>query len=89
MHRRPFVEAIADAMEDQLRANDHKGGKWNSLDELSAKLSEEVDELRQEAMHGNSTVKLLKEAADVANVAGMFVTYCCTDFPHFNHRPQP
>lgn len=68
-YARPEVRAFADAMEEQLSANDHKGG-WQRDTALSLlrRLREETTELAR-AIGGEGDV--LKEAADVANFAMM------------------
>ena len=77
---RPEVQAFAQAMETQLRANDHKGG-WKDCtrDYLMTCLVDEVSELRAEA-YGRTfswyslepkPEKVRAEAADVANFAMM------------------
>lgn len=72
---RPQVAAFAIAMEERLRANEHKGG-WSACrpDWLWYRLMEEACELKNEidkagvAWNGAS---VLHEAADVANMAMM------------------
>lgn len=89
---RPEVQAFADLMEQQLRANDHKPG-WKGEDAISdlfPRLIEEAEEL-QEALQqwavrvgwGESALYLPqnvarvgREAADVANFAMMIADVC-------------
>lgn len=81
---RPFVQAMARAMETQLQKNDHKNGRgWDGLDDVFAKLAEEVAELMLAASSGVSSKCLREEAADVANLAGMVVVYCGSGFPDY------
>lgn len=75
---RPEVEAFAQAMERELRANDHKPGwgKDNPWD-LQRRLLEEAKEL--EDAWGNkflTGLEILAEAADVANFAMMIADVC-------------
>lgn len=80
---RPEVEAFADAMEAQLRANDHKRGwKNDQPGDLMARVFDEVAEL-DSAVAGllvrrtaATPATLLKEAADVANFAMMIADVC-------------
>jgi NTP pyrophosphatase (non-canonical NTP hydrolase) len=89
---RPEVVAFADAMERQLRANDHKGG-WRDEhhDDLLARLREETEELAGvlDLGQGNSahfypndpngpkwSDEVRREAADVANFAMMIADVC-------------
>lgn len=67
---RPVVRAFARAMEQELKANDHKGG-WHDCDPawLLGRLREETDELAGAVAAGGPDV--LAEAADVANYAMM------------------
>ncbi|MCY1649110.1 3'-5' exoribonuclease [Caulobacter sp. SL161] len=75
---RPEVVAFADLMEQQLRANDHKGGwKGDTSDALYQRLLEEAEELSQalawrSALFGDADPdRIGREAADVANFAMM------------------
>lgn len=73
IHSRQEVEWFAGEMEKRLKANDHKGG-WEdcSLEWLVAKLAEETGEVAAIVIkHGSWKEKVIKEAADVANVAMM------------------
>lgn len=72
---RPEVLAFAQAMENQLRANDHKGG-WKGCDYawLFGRLLEEVKELEREVTRDGEHI--LSEAADVANFAMMIADVC-------------
>lgn len=77
MRRRPFVEAMADAMQERLEANAHKdGGGFDDTASVLTKLLEEVYELAQAVEIGLHPSTVLKEAADVANVAGMLAAFC-------------
>jgi NTP pyrophosphatase (non-canonical NTP hydrolase) len=80
---RECVEWFAKLMEEQLKANDHKGG-WSDedTDYLLGRLDEEVQELKDalvtyyfEISHRGECQKLAKnvrkECADVANFAMM------------------
>ncbi len=76
---RAEVIAFADAMEERLRANDHKGG-WRDceLGWLSQRLLEEWREL-DGALWPEETrdpVEVIHEAADVANFAMMIADVC-------------
>ena len=76
---RPEVAAFAQAMEAQLRANDHKPG-WKDEDrgDLMERLHDEVGELEVELVYRGSRRPglVLKEAADVANFAMMVADVC-------------
>jgi len=65
----PDLQRFFDAMIYKLRRNAHKGN-WDdlSLDQASADLTGEVEELQQ-ALASGSTAEILMEAADVANEA--------------------
>jgi len=65
------VVIFADAMEAKLKENDHKQ-HWSSMpmQYLIGRLAEEQEELR-EAIEGENSEEILKEAADVANFAMM------------------
>jgi len=79
MEVRKEVKRFAEAMEQQLQANDHKGG-WQdcSLEWLAARLVQEAGELLM-AIQGNAFKllpepipgRVMAEAADVANFAMM------------------
>lgn len=82
---RPFVQELAELMELKLRANEHKTLEGVSSHFLYTKFMEEVQELFEanQRVHedhywvpGPKTVDLARlvalEAADVANIAGMF-----------------
>lgn len=79
--RRPFVEKMAEAMEYRLAANEHKDRSgFDDTAQVISKLLEEVHELIREAT-GNSSdatrsLVLRREAADVANLAGMLASFC-------------
>ncbi len=90
MARRPFVEAMANAMQERLEANAHKNGmEWGSRKVIIAKLLEEVCELVEESASSKDPEKLRKEAADVANVAGMLAAYCDNHaLPDWRDPPQ-
>lgn len=68
---RPEVVWFASAMEQKLRANDHKR-HWRdmSIQYLSMRLTQERKELYAAIASGDAT-KVLNEAADVANFAMM------------------
>ena len=70
---RPEVQAFAEAMEAQLRANDHKPGwKQDTPSMLGPRLEEEVRELQAEVERGiRRPDQILKEAADIGNFAMM------------------
>jgi hypothetical protein len=75
---RPEVLKFAQAMERQLRANDHKGTwKYDAPDRLCDRIKDELDELEHvlPGLPFYSTTgtpdEILKEAADVANFAMM------------------
>lgn len=82
---RPEVEAFADLMEAQLRANDHKGG-WKACDPhwLHDRLLEEAAELQDAGQwktdggpsQGGYGRAVAREAADVANFAMMIADVC-------------
>jgi len=80
---RPEVLAFAHLMEQQLRANDHKGG-WDEDHPraLLSRLREETDELDAEVpvryvdVIGACRERIAKEAADVANFAMMIADVC-------------
>lgn len=68
---RPAVAAFAAAMEERLKANDHKGG-WRgcNVGYLLGKLDEEVCELIEALSLPDRLPELVREeAADVANLA--------------------
>jgi NTP pyrophosphatase (non-canonical NTP hydrolase) len=82
---RPEVRKFAEAMEEVLKENDHKGG-WDDVDpgELSEKLAEEVREVQDEiarfrewgsttfmGLEGGNRRALERELIDVANVCMM------------------
>lgn len=76
MQLRPEVQRFAEAMETQLRANDHKPG-WQQDDplDLCDRIQQELDELIQ-AIEGNKDgappdSEVMREAADVGNFALM------------------
>ena len=79
---RPEVAAFAQAMEAQLRANDHKPGwRGDSPEILMRRLYEEAGELRRcvvcrEPWSAEEAARVLKEAADVANFAMMVADVC-------------
>lgn len=68
---RQSVATFAQAMEEKLRENDHKGG-WRACDMqyLSMRLTQEREELRRAVERGDSE-EVLREAADVANFCMM------------------
>lgn len=83
---RPLVRYFAELMECTMRRNDHKGG-WQDdpVEELLARLDEEVAELKHEvARHAiNPCSKLvLREAVDVANFAMIIAD-------RLDHEPWP
>jgi NTP pyrophosphatase (non-canonical NTP hydrolase) len=74
---RPEVVAFADAMEERLRANDHKRG-WDSCtmgylrQRLKGEMGELFDEIdKQQKATCRDTGAVNREAADVANFAMM------------------
>lgn len=73
---RPEVMEFARAMEERLRANEHKGG-WKHIhrDVLATMLQGEVDELLS-AIRAGADNAIRDEAADVANFAMMLVDVC-------------
>lgn len=79
---RPEVRSFANAMEEKLRANDHKGG-WEEMrpEWLTGRLKGEVEELC-EAVHpaqgpaDRFPDRIIGEAADVANFAMMVADVC-------------
>lgn len=80
---RPEVEAFADLMEAQLRANDHKPGwKGEPVWPLIERLHEEATELHEEVDVGDNVgssewiSRVGAEAADVANFAMMIADVC-------------
>jgi hypothetical protein len=80
------VLAFAEAMEEKLRENDHKGGrKQCSLSYLKERLREEADELSRvlslragsgTAQHHEYSRAVRREAADIANIAMMIADVC-------------
>lgn len=73
---RPEVAAFADAMENKLRANDHKGGWKNDINlDLYYRMEEESRELLTAVATGRVD-EILGEAADVANFAMMVADVC-------------
>lgn len=86
---RPSVKWFAEQMETKLRENDKRKPGWDmqhsSLVILLGKLYEEVGELTEVVMTpvANSTDDLIRECADVANVAHMLADYVrgCPDGP--------
>lgn len=81
VYLRPELRSFVINMEDEMRANDHKGKdgwKHNSLDHLLNHLMDEVRELhaamtkaRTRTEQARYTEDVVSEAADVANVAMM------------------
>ena len=71
MELRPEVDKFSQAMEEKLRENDYRGG-WQhcDIDYLFMRMAEERQELRR-AVRGKDPVKVLREAADIANFALM------------------
>ena len=76
---RPEVQTFAMAMEDRLRANDHKGGWDNEFPQrLIERCREElgeldvaIDEIRANGPNEERLASVLMEAADVGNFAMM------------------
>ena len=68
---RQSVVTFAQAMEEKLQENDHKGG-WHgcTMQYLSMRLTQEREELRKAVERGNPE-EVLREAADVANFCMM------------------
>ena len=87
----PYVLAFAEAMEEKLAANRHKGDRegWlkDSPEALFARLEEETRELLcvLESSYILSKTKVLHEAADVANFAMMIADVC----GGLDVRPEP
>lgn len=72
---RPPVRAFARAMEEQLRANDHKGG-WDdcSLQYLRDRMDVELWELKRALRRSPvNLLEVMEETADVANFLMMVV----------------
>lgn len=69
---RPEVLRFAQAMEEELRRNDHKGG-WKNMTDVSLilRIQEECDELKMVTWNDRPAREILSEAADVANFAMM------------------
>ena len=65
---RPVVQVFAEAMEEKLRKNDHRGG-WNADDYeyIWRQLHEHVGKLTFRI--GTDRTRTLSDAADVANLA--------------------
>lgn len=73
------VRQFAKAMEECLRANDHKPGwKQDEIRALLDRLREEVGELDVATIpeQGRTPGEIAKEAADVANFAMMIADVC-------------
>lgn len=73
---RPVVRAFAEAMERELRENEHKGGRdaWRKCyaEDLLDRVKEETNELAGEVCRLKpDPQRALSEAADVANMAMM------------------
>jgi len=75
---RPEVRVFARLMEERLKANDHKGGwKKCTFSYLVARLLQEVNDelipalLERDQVLPSTSIKVAKEAADVANFAMM------------------
>jgi len=66
----PDIRRFVDTMTYKLEKNVHKG-KWEDLDMTTAfrRLMDETEELRHEVVNGSNTLKVMLEAADVANFA--------------------
>jgi NTP pyrophosphatase (non-canonical NTP hydrolase) len=84
---RPSVLKFAMAMEQELRANDYKGG-WGDCSPrfLLQRMNEEADEVRHALDDGlargwtrEDSERIRKEAADVANFAMMIADVVCGD----------
>lgn len=89
--RRPFVEALADAVEERLRANDHKNKNPIVHREYFIwKLLEEVTELVAGATEINNAPhdEIIQEAADVATVAWMLALSVTGEIPPWTRRPS-
>jgi NTP pyrophosphatase (non-canonical NTP hydrolase) len=69
---RPEVAKFAQAMEDELKANDHKGG-WDkdTVAALLDRAQDELFELREAVALRFSDETILSEAADTANFVMM------------------
>ena len=77
---RQSVATFAQAMEEKLRENDHKGG-WEdcTMQYLSMRLTQEREELRKAVERGNPE-EVLREAADVANFCMMIAEVVSLNF---------
>ncbi len=85
--RRPFVEAMANAMQERLEANEHKDGMgFDDLSDVLVKLLEEVHELARAAQLDDDPNDIIKEAADVANVAGMVAAWRTRRLPLWTEK---
>lgn len=75
------VEAFAQAMERQLRKNDHKGG-WSgdSFSALGCRLMDEWGEVRATEERRRPPSEMLAECADVANFAMMIADNYYRDY---------
>lgn len=78
---RPIVVRMAAAMEARFAANDQKNGRPLDWDFLVIKLLEEVHELAEATYVNLDDDLILREAADVANVAALIVAAVDRDFP--------
>ena len=69
---REQVRWFVGKMEEQLQANEYKGG-WDDspFEWLVVKLAEETGEVAEAVIKGLSLERLIKECADVANIAMM------------------
>ena len=72
LRRRKVLMWFTRLMEEVLRDNDFKGG-WDNCSNsyLIAKLNEEVDELKAAIWKDLDAQTIIKETADVANIAMM------------------
>jgi chromosome segregation ATPase len=75
---RPEVQAMAVAMEQRLKANDHKGGwKHEPVNWLMSRLLAKADDLDEATWPGNLTPEgVWMMAADVCNYAMMIADVC-------------
>lgn len=77
---RRVVAWFAERMEGKLLENDHKGG-WHDEhpSDLYERLLEEARELKEALMLGAESYDIVREAADVANIAMMLADNAASD----------
>jgi len=79
---RPLVREIAIEMEKRFRANDHKnGGGFDDDFSVIVKLLEEVHELANVVCDYHDPDGIVREAADVCNLAAMVASYSSGRLP--------